>query len=128
MFPADLQYTGTHEWLRIAAKVARVGITDHAAELLGDVVYVSLPEVGDEVRQADAIVELESTKSVEDAFAPLSGEIVAVNPRLADNPGLINEDAYGEGWLFEIQFSDPAEIDTLLDADEYEDLVDKEEE
>jgi glycine cleavage system H protein len=119
--PDELKYTGEHEWVHIAAgsTTARVGITDYAQEALGDVVYVSLPETGSAVTKGTAIGEIESTKSVSDLFAPLSGTVTVRNDSLDEQPDLINSDPYGAGWIMEIEMSDPAEVDELLDAAAY---------
>lgn len=125
--PADLKYTVEHEWLRQpgdAAGSVRVGITDYAQDALGDIVYVSLPEVGATVAAGDACGELESTKSVSDVYAPVSGEIVAVNEALDATPELVNNDPYGAGWLFEVVPATPGELDGLLDAAGYEAQLD----
>ncbi len=120
MYPEDLRYTDKHEWVRVGnGDVARVGITSYAADALGDVVYVSLPQVGEEVAFDDACAEVESTKSVSDVFAPVSGVVTAVNEQLGETPETINADPYGDGWMFEIELSDPTELDDLLDADTY---------
>ena len=119
--PDELKYTGEHEWVHISAgsSTARVGITDYAQEALGDVVYVSLPEVGTEVAKGTAVGEIESTKSVSDLFAPLSGTVSARNDSLDEQPDLINSDPYGAGWIIEIELSEPSEVDDLLDAAAY---------
>ena len=118
--PDELKYTGEHEWVQISdGTTARVGITDYAQEALGDVVYVSLPEVGSAVTKGTAIGEIESTKSVSDLFAPLSGTVNARNDSLDEQPDMINSDPYGAGWIFEIELSEPAEVDDLLDAAAY---------
>jgi glycine cleavage system H protein len=119
--PDDLRYTGEHEWVRVTegADTVRVGITDYAQEALGDVVYVSLPEVGAQVERGAAVGEVESTKSVSDIYAPLSGSVSARNEKLDEQPELINSDPYGEGWIVVIQLSDRAELDDLLDAASY---------
>ncbi|MEV5002167.1 glycine cleavage system protein GcvH [Nocardioides sp. LML1-1-1.1] len=125
--PADLKYTVEHEWLRTpgdAAGSVRVGITDYAQDALGDIVYVSLPEVGATVAAGDACGELESTKSVSDVYAPVSGEIVAVNEALDATPELVNNDPYGAGWLFEVVPATPGDVDALLDASAYEAQLD----
>ena len=125
--PADLKYTVEHEWLRTpgdAAGSVRVGITDYAQDALGDIVYVSLPEVGASVAAGDACGELESTKSVSDVYAPVSGEIVAVNEALDATPELVNNDPYGAGWLFEVVPATPGDVDGLLDAAAYEAQLD----
>lgn len=120
MFPEDLRYTDKHEWVRVGnGAVARVGITDFAADALGDVVFVSLPQVGEEVALDDACAEVESTKSVSDVYAPVSGVVTAVNEQLASTPETINADPYGDGWLFELELAEPGEVDDLLDADAY---------
>ena len=120
MYPEDLRYSDKHEWVRVGnGDVARIGITSYAADALGDVVYVSLPQVGEEVALDDACAEVESTKSVSDVFAPVSGVVTAVNELLSETPESINADPYGDGWLFEIELSDPTELDDLLDADTY---------
>jgi glycine cleavage system H protein len=123
-YPEDLKYTPEHEWIRSGngARV-RVGVTEYAAEQLGDIVYVSLPEVGDTVAAGDACGELESTKSVSDIFSPLSGTVSTVNERLASTPETINADAYGDGWLFELDMDSEADLDDLLDADSYAEEV-----
>ena len=123
MYPEDLKYTSEHEWLRTPGEAegsVRVGITDFAQDALGDIVYVSLPEVGETVAAGAAVGELESTKSVSDVYAPIAGEIVARNDALEATPELVNSDAYGEGWLFEIVPADASSVDGLLDAATYE--------
>jgi glycine cleavage system H protein len=122
-FPEDLRYTKEHEWVRIDGGRARVGITDHAQDALGDVVYVDLPEVGAEVTAMQPFGEVESTKSVSDVFSPVSGTILERNPLVDDRPELVNEQPYGDGWLVVIQLSDPAELDALLDAAAYRGFV-----
>jgi len=125
--PGDLKYTAEHEWIRQPGEAAgsvRVGITDFAQDALGDIVYVSLPETGAAVTAGASCGELESTKSVSDVYAPVSGEVVAVNEALDATPELVNTDPYGAGWLFEIVPSDAAELDGLLDAAGYEAQLD----
>ncbi|MBM9459118.1 glycine cleavage system protein GcvH [Nocardioides sp. zg-536] len=125
--PADLKYTVEHEWLREPGEAAgsvRVGITDYAQDALGDIVYVSLPEVGVTVTAGTPCGELESTKSVSDVYAPVSGEVVAVNDALDATPELVNNDPYGAGWLFEVVPSEPAAVGDLLDAAAYEAQLD----
>jgi glycine cleavage system H protein len=123
-FPEDLKYTNEHEWVRGGNETTvRVGITEYAAEQLGDIVFVTLPQVGEAVAAGDACGELESTKSVSDVFAPVSGTITAVNTVLGANPETINADPYGDGWLFEIELDPDADLDDLLDADAYADQV-----
>jgi glycine cleavage system H protein len=124
--PADLRYTAEHEWVRDPGDTAgsvRVGITDYAQQQLGDIVYVSLPAVGDEIAAGQACGELESTKSVSDIYAPVSGTVVAVNPDLDQAPELVNDDPYGRGWMIEIAPSEPGSVDALLDAAGYQATV-----
>jgi glycine cleavage system H protein len=121
--PDDLKYTSEHEWVRDpgeAESSVRVGITDFAQDALGDIVYVSLPDVGTSVEEGAAVGELESTKSVSDIYAPIAGTVVARNDGLEANPELVNSDPYGEGWLFEITPSDPSAVEGLLDSSAYE--------
>lgn len=122
-FPQDLRYSREHEWVRVEDGRARVGITDYAQDALGDVVFVQLPEVGADVVAAATCCEVESTKSVSEVYAPVSGTVVEVNDALEDAPEQINEDPYGDGWLFVIEMSNPAELDALLDAAAYEAFV-----
>jgi glycine cleavage system H protein len=125
VFPDDLKYTSEHEWVRGPGDggSVRVGITDYAQEALGDIVYVSLPEVGAEIESGGAVGELESTKSVSDVYAPLTGTVVAVNEALDGTPELVNSDPYGEGWLFELEVADAATVDALMDAASYQSSV-----
>lgn len=125
MNPDELKYTAEHEWVRdpgTSAGSVRVGITDFAQDALGDIVYVSLPEVGASLTGGEPCGELESTKSVSDVYAPLTGEVVARNDALDATPELVNSDPYGEGWLFEIRLTDPTALAGLLDAAAYEAL------
>lgn len=119
--PQDLRYSAEHEWVRVVGEgdVVRVGITDYAQDALGDVVYVDLPALGDEVAASAAVGELESTKSVSEMYAPVSGKVSAINEALADNPQLLNEDPYGDGWLCEITLSNHDEIGAMMDAAAY---------
>ena len=122
MYPDDLRYTSEHEWVRSPGEndgAVRVGITDFAQDALGDIVYVSLPEVGGDVEQGAPIGELESTKSVSDLYSPVSGTVVARNDTLEATPELVNSDPYGAGWLFEVVPTDAGQLDALLDADAY---------
>jgi len=118
-YPAGLRYTTEHEWLRVDGDTVRVGITAFAQEALGDVVYVSLPTVGDSVVAGDTCGEVESTKSVSDLYAPVAGEVTAVNAALDATPELVNNDPYGEGWMYELRPADTADVDALMDADAY---------
>jgi glycine cleavage system H protein len=117
--PDELKYTAEHEWARLGGSTIRVGVTDYAQEALGDVVYVSLPEVGVKVSQGEAFGEVESTKSVSDLYAPVSGTVTARNDELESRPELINSDPYGEGWIVEIEVANAAQVDGLLDAAAY---------
>ncbi len=121
--PEDLRYSNDHEWARLEGDLVRIGITDYAQDALGDVVYVQLPAVGSAVVARDSIAEVESTKSVSDIFAPLTGTVVAVNDVLTDSPDLVNTEPYGSGWLFEIQLTDAAEYDALMTAAQYDAFV-----
>lgn len=124
-YPDDLRYTSDHEWVRDQGDgVVRIGITDYAQDALGDVVYVSLPTVGDTVTVGDSVAEVESTKSVSDIYAPLAGEVTAVNDSLDDTPEAINSDSYGEGWMYELRITDPAALADLLDAQAYQGQLD----
>jgi len=125
--PGDLKFMKSHEWVRVEGdgKVT-VGISDHAQGLLGDLVYVDLPAVGDSVEAGTACAVVESVKAASDIYAPVSGTIAAVNTALADKPETINEDAFGEGWLFVIEASDPEQANDLLDPDAYAALVEEE--
>lgn len=120
--PEDLVYTAEHEWVLLDGDVATVGITAFAAQALGDVVYLQLPAVGDEVTAGSVIGEIESTKSVSEIFAPVSGEVTAVNDEAVNAPEVVNEEPYGAGWLIRIRVPEPGEID-LLDADAYEAII-----
>ncbi len=123
-YPQDLRYTAEHEWVRSGDDgTVRIGITHFAQEALGDVVYVSLPAVGDTVAAGDANGEVESTKSVSDLYAPLDGEVTAVNETLDATPELVNSDPYGEGWMYELRPSDAAAVDALLDVAAYRDTL-----
>ncbi|BCJ35330.1 glycine cleavage system H protein [Actinocatenispora thailandica] len=119
MIPDDLRYTAEHEWVRASGDSVRVGITHFAQDSLGDVVFVELPEAGTAVSAGQAVGEIESTKSVSDVYSPVSGTVTARNEALGDSPDLINREPYGEGWMLEIEVSDSAELDGLLDAAAY---------
>lgn len=125
--PADLKYASSHEWVRLESDGSyTVGITEHAQELLGDMVFVELPEVGDTVTAGEDCAVAESVKAASDIYAPISGEVVAVNENLEDSPELVNSDAYGDGWFFRVMPSDASEVDNLLDADGYQEVIDEE--
>lgn len=122
--PGDLKFLKSHEWARVDSdgKVT-VGISDHAQGLLGDLVYVELPNVGDSVEAGTACAVVESVKAASDVYAPVSGKVVAVNTALSDKPETINEDAYGEGWIFTVEIADPEQLNDLLDPDDYAELL-----
>ncbi len=123
-YPEDLKYSADHEWVRSGnGSTVRVGVTEYAAEQLGDIVFVSLPTVGESVAAGDACGELESTKSVSDLLCPVPGVVTAVNPMLEGNPETVNADPYGDGWLFELELDEAADLDDLLDADAYAEQV-----
>ncbi len=127
MYPEDLKYTTEHEWVRSPGDSkgsVRIGITHYAQDALGDIVYVSLPEVGESVSAGDACGELESTKSVSDVYAPLTGEVSARNTTLDATPELVNNDPYGAGWLYEVVPADSAAVDGLMDAEAYQATLD----
>ncbi|WP_346844369.1 glycine cleavage system protein GcvH [uncultured Rothia sp.] len=119
--PANLSYTAEHEWVTSITDegTVRIGITDHAQDSLGDIVYVDLPEEGDSITANDTFGEVESTKSVSDLFAPISGEVVKINEALEDDSALLNSDPYGEGWLIEVKPENEADLENLLDAEGY---------
>lgn len=121
--PPELRYTSDHEWVAITGSRVRVGITDYAQDALGDIVYVQVPATGTTVSAGDAFGEVESTKSVSDIYAPVSGSVVAVNEALSSAPESVNTDPYGSGWLCEIECSDPSQLDALLDASAYQALT-----
>jgi glycine cleavage system H protein len=128
ILPVELKYTKTHEWsLREDKDVVTVGITDHAQQLLGDMVFVELPEVGDAVSMGDELGVVESVKAASDFYAPVSGEIVEVNSELANAPSLVNNDPYGDGWLVKIRMNEPEEFDDLISAEDYEETLAEEE-
>jgi glycine cleavage system H protein len=122
-YPDDRKYGREHEWVAVDGDTARIGISDYAQDALGDVVYVQLPDVGLEVVANASCAEVESTKSVSEIYSPVSGQITAVNEGLNDRPELLNQDPYGEGWIFAITLADPAELDALMDAAAYQQLV-----
>jgi glycine cleavage system H protein len=122
--PTDLRYTNSHEWLRDEGDgTVTIGITEHAQELLGDLVFVDLPEVGTALAAGDDCAVVESVKAASDVYSPVSGEVIAVNETLDGAPETINEDAFGDGWIFKLKLDDAAELDGLLDAEAYAALV-----
>ena len=125
--PAELKSASSHEWIRKEEDGSyTVGISEHAQELLGDMVFVELPEVGDDVSAGEDCAVAESVKAASDIYAPLSGEVVAVNEALEDSPELVNSDAFGDGWFFRVMPTDLAELDNLLDAEGYQAVIDEE--
>jgi glycine cleavage system H protein len=125
--PNDLKYAKSHEWVRDEEDgTVVIGITDHAQELLGDLVFVELPEVGDTVDAGAECAVVESVKAASDVYSPVSGEVIAINETLVDTPETVNQDAFGDGWLFQVRLSAPAELDDLLDADAYSDVIESE--
>jgi len=123
MVPGDLRYTKDHEWIRVEGDEALVGITEYAAEQLGDIVFVELPDAGRTLEQHGTFGVVESVKAVSDLFAPVAGEVVATNEALAGKPELVNDDPYGEGWMLRIRLADAGQADGLLDAAAYEQLI-----
>ncbi|MGH8977626.1 MAG: glycine cleavage system protein GcvH [Acidimicrobiia bacterium] len=125
IIPEDLRYSAEHEWVRVDGDTVTVGITDFAQDSLGDIVFVQLPDVGLDVIAGAGITEIESTKSVSDIYAPVSGTVTAVNEALQDTPELVNQDPYGDGWIMSVQISEAGELDALLDAAAYRALTEE---
>lgn len=124
--PKDLKYASSHEWLRIESDgTAYVGITDHAQAQMGDLVYVECPELGRALSFGDEAGVVESVKAASDIYAPVSGTVLAINEKLEDNPELVNQDPYGDGWMFQLKLSDALEADNLMSADEYKEQLDE---
>jgi glycine cleavage system H protein len=121
--PSDRRYTKEHEWVRVEDNMGTVGITDYAQDQLGDIVYVDLPSPGTEVKQLEKLGEIESVKAVSDLYSPVSGELVEVNQGVNDRPELVNQSPYEEGWLVRLRLADPAELDNLLTAKQYDELI-----
>ena len=121
--PDSLRYTAAHEWVSLEGDTATIGITDHAQEELSDVVFVELPEIGKEVAAGDSVAVVESVKAASDIYAPLAGEVTEVNNEAEGEPGLINTDPYGKGWIYKLKVSDAGELAGLLDAAGYKDLI-----
>lgn len=124
--PEDLNYTKDHEWVRVKGSEATVGITDHAQNELGDVVYVELPKVGDKFEASEPFGSVESVKAVSEIYMPVSGSVIEVNDNLNDSPEQVNEDPYGDGWMIRIKIDNPAQVDALLTSIEYEDYIKEE--
>jgi glycine cleavage system H protein len=121
--PSDRRYTKEHEWVRVQNNLGTVGITDYAQDQLGDVVYVDLPSPGTQVKQLEKLGEIESVKAVSDLYSPVSGEVVEVNQGVNDRTELVNQSPYDEGWLVRVRLADPAELDNLLTAKQYDELI-----
>ncbi len=121
--PSELKFLSSHEWVLIEDDVATVGVSDHAQELLGDLVFVELPEEGSSISAGDSVGVIESVKAASDTYAPVSGEVVGINSELEDSPERINDDPYGDGWMYKIKMEDPGEVSDLLDADAYTDSI-----
>ena len=126
--PPGLKYSKEHEWVVADDAVATIGITDHAQDQLGEIVYLELPAVGEKISKDDPFGVVESVKAVSDIYAPVSGTVVETNEGLPESPEVINEDPYGDGWLIKVRISDPSELEDLMDAEEYEDMVASEKE
>ena len=124
--PAELKFMSSHEWVLVEDGVATVGVSDHAQELLGDLVYVELPETGTTVAAGDSVGVIESVKAASDTYAPISGEIIEVNSDLEDTPEHINNDPYGDGWMYKMSIEDEDELENLLDADAYSESIEDE--
>jgi glycine cleavage system H protein len=126
MTPEDSRYAKSHEYVHVEGGVGTIGITDYAQKELGDVVFVELPQIGTELEQGDELGSIESVKAVSELFSPVSGEVVEVNEALAEKPELVNTDPYGDGWMIRVKLATPEEVDELMDAEEYEEYVEKE--
>ncbi len=125
-FPGELLYSPTHAWVRVESDMIVIGITDHAQQLLGDIVFVELPELEKQVQQGQEMAVVESVKTAADVYSPVTGTVVAINEKLQQNPNSINEDPYGEGWICRLKFDDNTQLAGLLDADHYKELIAKE--
>ncbi|MDG1254139.1 MAG: glycine cleavage system protein GcvH [Glaciecola sp.] len=125
--PAELRYAASHEWVRPEGNgIFTVGITEHAQELLGDMVFLDLPDEGDQIAMGDDVAVAESVKAASDVYAPISGEVIEVNEDLEDSPELVNSDPYGDGWMFKVKADDISEVESLLDADGYAESIEDE--
>ncbi len=124
--PSELKFLSSHEWVLVEDNIATVGISDHAQELLGDLVYVELPEVGSVISAGDSVGVVESVKAASDTYAPVSGEVVEINEELEGAPDRINNDPYGDGWMYKVALEDPEEVEDLLDADAYTESIEDE--
>lgn len=123
MIPEELKYSKDHEWVKIDGKVATIGITHHAQDQLGDIVFVELPQIGKEYKAHDEFGVVESVKSVSSLYCPISGKVIAINDELAKHAQLVNEDPYGKAWMIKVEFTDPNELDKLLSAEDYKKMV-----
>jgi glycine cleavage system H protein len=128
VYPKNLKYTQTHEWVKVDKSIATVGITDFATKKLTDLVYVELPSIGTEVARGSSLGVVESVKAVSDLYSPVSGKVVKVNEKLSKEPEIITQDPYGKGWMIKVKMEDQTELDTLMDSEEYEEQVKKEKE
>ena len=123
--PSELKFLSSHEWVLVEGDIATIGVSDHAQELLGDLVFVELPEPGSSVSAGDSVAVIESVKAASDTYAPVSGEIIEVNDELEDSPERINDDPYGDGWMYKIKMEDPDEVGDLLDAGAYTESIEE---
>ena len=121
--PSNLKYSNDHEWVSVEGNIATIGITDFAQSQLGDIVFVDIPTLDETLAAGDVFGSIEAVKTVSDAFTPVSGKVIEMNEALDGDPALVNKDAYGEGWMIKIEMSDPAEVDALLSAEDYEKLI-----
>jgi glycine cleavage system H protein len=126
--PPGLKYSKEHEWVATEESVATIGISDYAQDQLGEIVFVELPAVGDKISKDDQFGVVESVKAVSDVYAPVTGTVIEINEELSESPEMVNEDPYGDGWLIKVKVADPAELDDLMDHEEYEELIKKEKE
>lgn len=122
---ADLKYTKEHEWVRIEGNQATIGITDYAQDSLGDIVFVELPSVGESIEASETFGVVESVKTASDLYSPVSGKVLEVNEGLSDSPELVNQEPYGQGWMIIVELDNPAELDDLMDAEQYQSMVEK---
>jgi glycine cleavage system H protein len=125
--PSELKFLSSHEWLSVDGDIATIGVSDHAQELLGDLVFVELPEEGSTVLIGDTVAVIESVKAASDTYAPISGEVIEVNSELEDSPEKINDDPYGDGWMYKVKIDDPSEVADMLDASAYAEIIAEEE-
>jgi len=126
--PQGLKYSKEHEWVATEDSVATIGVTDHAQDQLGEIVFVELPEVGEKISKDDPFGVVESVKAVSDIYAPISGTVIEVNEGLPESPEMVNEDPYGDGWLIKVKMNDPSDLEDLMDSDEYAEMVAREKE